>query len=255
MIFRIDTTAISNHVERLTRMNKSALPVVVRQTLNAAAFRTKTDTMPKEAAIFIPRKRTFFQANSKVSPAQGLNINTMTATVGFVPKQSDKSHSVEDLQAQETGGSIRNRSFVALPGARTGGVWQGLTANKNRRQGKGIALDSKDFPGKSPEEQFIHAAYEAAMTGKLLIGNRVNSRGNKIAWRVKPIAKQGQKGGARMVMTFQKKYVENQVFAVKAGRRVMPKATHFMRRASDESAKLMEMDFGKFANAKLATIK
>ena len=117
--------AISDHVSRLERINRSALPVAVRQTLNAAAFDVKQNTMPEEADIFIHRKPTFFKANSGVTPAKGLDVNTMEATVGFKPKTGDRSHSVEDLEEQEEGGVIpHSRAFVALKEGRTGQQWQ-----------------------------------------------------------------------------------------------------------------------------------
>ena len=249
-----DSSAVSEHAKMLRAWNRSALPVVVRQTLNRAAFRVKTDTMPKEASIFVHRKENFFKANSGVTQANGFDINSMRAVVGFKPKPSDNSQSVEDLEAQEEGGLIKSRPMVALKSARSGESWQGLTQNKRRRDKRKI-LDAKNNGGgrvgrnRSAKEKFVLTAMYAQKIGATVIGNRVNDRGNKIAWSIK----RGKFGRAkrRMVMTFSKKYVENQLFAVKAGRQVRPKATHFMRNASMTSAKRMEADFIELASKKM----
>jgi hypothetical protein len=256
--FNINTLAIANATIKLQQMHKYALPVATRQTLTSAAFRTKTETMPEEANVFIHRKPTFFKANSKATPAKGLDINTMSASVGFVPKPGDKSHSVEDLEQQEDGGTIGNRAMIALSEGRTGNVWQGLTRLKNRR-GKleDKIFDSKNVPGTikrkygssapaSDKERFVLSAILAAKEGGVVIGNRVNSHGNKIAWIIK-------KG----IFPFRakRKYVDSRVFAVKKGRKVNPKATHFMRKASMESQQQMEADYIKFANIQIAKIK
>ncbi len=255
-VFHIDTLQVANHRQRLEEMSRSAIPVVVRQTLNAAAFRVKTETMPMESKIFTERKPTFFKANSKVDPAKGMDINTMVATVGFIPKPADKSHSVEDLQEQEYGGSIENRSFIALAGARQGDAWQGLTLANKRRKGSNIGgkpvFDSKDAPGSNDKQKFIKSAYEAQKVGGIVIGNIVNNKGNKIAWSIQ---KSFGHSGGRMVMSFNKKFVETQIFSVKKDRKVHPHATHFMKKASDEAQQEMEMDFVKFANARLNKMK
>lgn len=255
-VFRIDALQVADHRRRLEEMSRSAIPVVVRQTLNAAAFRVKTETMPIESRIFAERKPTFFKANSKVDPAKGLEIDTMKAMVAFLPKPDDKSHSVEDLQEQEEGGGIENRSFIALADARKGETWQGLTMANKRRKGSEIGnrpvFDSKDAPGANDKQKFIKSAYEAQKVGGIVIGNRVNSKGNKIAWSIQ---KSFEHGSGRMVMIFDKKFVQSQLFSVKKDRKVHPHATHFMRKASDDAQQQMGVDFVKFANAKLNKVK
>ena len=79
----------------------------------------------------------------------------------------------------------------------------------------------------------------------------MNSKGNKIAWRIK----KSFDHGPRMVMKFNKKFVEAQVFSVRAGREAHVKATHFMAKASNESAAKMDKDFVKFAEIQLQKIK
>ena len=48
MVLHVDSSAIAAHAARLERQSKSALPVVVRQTLNKAAYDVKQRTMPRE---------------------------------------------------------------------------------------------------------------------------------------------------------------------------------------------------------------
>ena len=78
MKLNIKSDAIVKHVNTLEKMHKSALPLVIRQTLNSAAFDVKKVTMPKEAsANFDKRNPNFFKANSKVDQAKGFNISSI----------------------------------------------------------------------------------------------------------------------------------------------------------------------------------
>jgi hypothetical protein len=243
--FKIDTLALGNHILKLQSMRKYDLPVVVQQTLTSAAFRVKKDTMPAEAGIFIHRKPTFFKANSKAEKATGLDIDTMQATVGFIPKLGDKSHSVEDLEAQEDGGTIKNRAFIALSLARTGSVWQGLTRTKNREaEFNKKTFNPKDTVSKyapTDKSKFVQAAIEAAKVGGLVIGNKINQKGNRMAYQIDHVNR-----------FFGNTYFEaTPLFAVKRDREVHPKATHFMQKASMDAQKMMEADFIRLAEARI----
>lgn len=245
MILDLNNAALKQHIVTLERLHRSALPVVIRQTLTQAAFDVKQNTMPGTSRQFVHRKPTFFMANSKAVPATGFNINNMVAIVGFRPKMNDKSHSVEDLEQQEDGGAIHNRSFIALASARVGEQWQRLVRAKNRMgELNGKIFDTRNSPAGDTKEGFIEAAIEAAKTGGLVIGNRINQKGNKMAYRIDHINRFG--GNTYVVAT--------PVFAVKAGRKVHPKATHFMRIASIETAAKMEGYFIINANKKIAQL-
>jgi len=98
--------------DRLERLNRSALPVAVRQTLNAAAFDVKKVTLPKSAENnFIKRSPNFFKIFSKVNKATGFNMRSMKAEVGMTDngKQSART-AVKNMDVQEGGGSIDSGS-------------------------------------------------------------------------------------------------------------------------------------------------
>lgn len=260
LLIDINTKNLVGHVHTLSKLHRSALPAAVMQTLNGAAFTTKTVTMPKEADRFEKRKPTFFKANSKVAPARGFNIDTMKAEVGFVPKPGDKSQSVEDLEAQEHHGTIANRAFIALPTAREGNSFSKRIKRSNymdrtdgifdpevQRSRKGKATDSLKM-------SFILTAMEAGK-GKLIFGTdrkkgaRVVFRINKVA-RLKKTPKSSnvktKKGNTFVGLT--------ELFNVKAGRKVRPdsKYSGFMKKASLEAQKGMEATFIAAANKQIA---
>jgi hypothetical protein len=237
--FNVNTNALVAHAARLERINKSALPVAVRQTLNKAAYDVKTNTMLRTSERFVHRKKTFFQANSRVEQAKGFEVNAMKATVGFAPKPGDKSHSVEDLQQQEHGGEIRNRSLIALAPARLSGKWERMVRNEafmNRILGH--IVDSDDMEGNSKQERYTKAAVKAGLGG-FVLGNKVTTKGNRIVFLIQGINRFGDRN-AILAMP---------LFAVKKDRLVRPAATHFMQDASLQSAVKMEEYFKSFALA------
>lgn len=236
----IDTSAVKEHVLRLKAINRSALPVAVRQALNSAAYDVKTNTMPKSSEVFVHRKPTFFKASSKVVPARGFDINSMQAEVGFLPKMDAKDTSVQDLAAQEDGGTISGRSFIPLKDDRVGNSWTGNV----RRQGRWRAveskiIDSKDSSATNAAGRFRSTAYYGGV-GSLVIASKENGKGNRMVYRIDAL-------GRKMKL--------KALFALKAGRKVNPEATHFMRRASIQSGTRIEQYFITHAEAKINAMK
>jgi hypothetical protein len=238
MVVVIDSSAIADHAARLAKMSRSALPVVTRQTLNRAAYDVKKRTMPREAdKTFVKRKKTFFKANSRVEQAQGFDINTMEAKVGFLPKVADKSHSVEDLQEQEEGGDIKGRAFIALPKARTSNSWGKNVRVKNRLENmRNSIFDSKNGNLKvKGKEGYVISALYAGVGGFVL--NQSHTHVSEIT---------GIKRVGRNT-----KITQKTVYSVKKGRAAHVHATHFMRTASLDSAREMEKWFKELAEKKL----
>lgn len=261
--FDINTAAVSRYADRLVKINRSALPVAIRQTLNAAAFEVKTTTMPKEAKRFIPRKPTFFKANSKVVQAEGFDVNKMKSTVGFVPKSNDASHSVEDLEQQEVGGSINNRSFIGVGAARVNNSWRRNIRNKHRMKGVRDRLVNVSNPEskfhratkreRKGKERFIVSSIHAQQDGYVM-GGSSNSKGNKTVMYIKALKRVTKITTDSKGKTRKRKdtVVEwNRVYMVKRNRKVNPKATHFMSKASWISAKNMEQNFINISNKKI----
>lgn len=246
MILNINTSATIKLVAQLGKISRSALPVAVRQTLTAAAFDVKQKTMPESSDVFIHRKPTFFQSNSRAEAAKGFDINSMRSTVGFIPKPDAKDSSVSDLKQQEDGGNIDGRSFIPLKEDRVGGKWFGNVRAAGRyREFSGKIFDSKDSPGSSDKEKFIRAGLAASQRGGVIIGNKINRKGNKIAWIVSK--QQRVKSNTEFKL--------KRLFSVKADREVRPPATHFMKKASVASASKMELFFIGYAEKKINSLR
>lgn len=224
-IININSDAVVAHTARLERLRRSAIPNAVRNTLNRAAFDVKTDTMLKESDVFIHRRPTFFKANSRVETAKGGNVDSMAATVGFIPKAGDTSHSVEDLQEQETGGNIKGRAFIALPAARTGNSWSKNVRAKNRLANikTRIADPKKNMPRLGAKQAFI---FTAAAAG---VGAFIMNTGHTRLLEIKAITR--EKGDTKVKAVI--------VDSIKKGRQAHIKPTHFMAKASDKSAHKM----------------
>ncbi len=237
MILNINSDAVVRHTHRLEQMGRSFIPIAIRNTLNSAAFDVKTNTMPATAkANFIQRKPTFFKANSRVQTAKGVDIRSMVAIVGFQPK-SGTDKSVDDLKQQEHGGSIDGRSFIPLISARTSGSWlKNVKSNMRISDVRKKIVDASKVDGKNDKEKFIKSAIHAGKGG-FVLGVDKNGNGNRSLVQVRGITRNGRNTLVKSVT----------VFSVKGGRKVTPKATHFMQNASEESTGKMEDIFKRHA--------
>jgi hypothetical protein len=241
MKFDINTARVSAFAKELSELHRSAFPVAVRGTLNNAAFDVKQNTMPKSAKdTFIQRQPNFFKANSKVDMAKGFNVESMQATVGFKPL-SGTNKAVDDLEQQEYGGNIGGRSFVPLKEAR-GGDWKKKPRSRYRISDiKNKIIDSKKSKGKNDKEKFIKAAIHAGKGG-FVLGNKTNSSGNKFLFKINSVKR--LKGGNTVINS-------TPIFAVEKNRKVKPKATHFMQKASLKSANDLEKNFAMQAEKQI----
>ncbi len=241
----INSSGIRNHILTLQSLGKSAFPVVVRQTLDSAAFDVKQDTMPKEAKRFEQRKPTFFKANSAVAKAQGMDINTMESRVGFKPKPNDKSHSVEDLEQQERGGDIHNRAFIAMPLARRGGTMKGQVNTRDRLENIRAAMvnANKGNSGAANDKERFTLSAIFAGKGGYVIGTGKNSKGARTVYRINKVLRVGKDTVIG----------KTKVYSLKAKRTVDPdsKYHNFMRTASLNTQRKMELSFITLAEKKI----
>jgi hypothetical protein len=223
-------------------MGKADLPVVARQTLNKAAYDVKKVTMPQTSRQFVRRRPTFFQANSRVEQARGLEINSMRSTVGFVAKSNDRSHSVEDLQQQEHGGGIKNRSLIPMPLARVSSSWKKAVKNEAfMKRILGHLVDAKKSRGSSEQTRFTVAAVFAGVGG-FVISEKITNSGGKIVFLITALNRFGGNMAVQCIP----------VFSVKKDRVVRPKPTHFMESASIHSARKMDTYFNQLAETRLS---
>lgn len=245
MEFNISNKGIKEYTKRLERIHKSALPVVVRQTLNSAAFDVKSRTMPAIAKkTFIQRKPNFFKATSKVKPAVGFSIHNMKSEVGFEAnhgKSIDKA--VKDLATQEDGGKITNRSHIATDKARVSNQRNKMVKANARMGALGSQnyFDTKQSTGKTAKQRFIRTAIMAQkIKGKqgLVLGNPDKNR-IRVLSRVDSVKHSTNRRRIKIKIT--------PLYSVKAGRAVKIKATHFMKRSAFETEKIINREFEKHA--------
>jgi hypothetical protein len=239
----INTDAVVKYTNKLEKIQKSALPIAIRSTLNDAVFDVKTRTMPASAKTeFEQRRKNFFTANSKFDPAKGLSINSMKATVGFYEnKLIDQStnYSVKDLEQQERGGKIDGKSFIPMSPSRIGGTGNVRpNARLKAIKEKNIVVSRNLSKGKSKAEKFILAIYKAGPGGYVLGGD---TRGENILWRVNSLSS--------VLKT--KKLDITPLYDYVKGRSIKVNKTDFMKEASLKTAKRLPEFYIKNAQKQL----
>jgi hypothetical protein len=244
MQLHINSDSVRDFTKVLQQMHKSAFPMAVRGTLNDAVYNVKTDTMPKKAAEFKKRSPNFFKANSKFEKAEGFNVNSMKATVGFFENKlanASTNYAVKDLEQQEFGGPIKNKTFIAQKGARVNNKMVRANARMDAFKGKAIQASShgKTRTGKSTtiaskKQQYIRAAIEAEKLhgeNAFVIGGK-NANGNRTLSKINFIRSSGRftKGKYNLEIN------RTPLYSVKKGRVIPVKAKNFMKRATMETA-------------------
>lgn len=240
----INTDAAVVFANKLEKMGRSDLPVVINQTLNNAAFDVKQKTMLESASgIFTIRQKNFFKASSKVQKSSGFNINSMKSTVGF----QGPNPAVMDLVKQEHGGSLK-RSMIANDDARVGKSGVGNVKKQNRISviKKSNFVDARKVQGKNKNAKFVTAAYRAKKQGgnnAYVLSAKKTSSGRRNLYRITSIAS-SIKGRNTTIKSVR-------VMSIKGNSTVKIKATRFMSKATHLSANKMERFFIKNAKARL----
>lgn len=227
----VNTDACIGLTNKLEKINRSALPLAIRDSLNMAAKDVKQVTMPASArSEFTQRQKNFFTANSRFEYAQGFNINSMKATVGFYENKlanASTNYAVKDLERQEHSGNIGGKSFIPLSTARIGskGNVRSVFRLKKIRE-RGI-VNARNQTGANKKEKFIKAVFKAGPGGYVL-GSTI--KGENILWKVNSLSSNLKT----------KKLDLTPLYDVSKNRSVKVNATHFMKEASLLSAKKME---------------
>lgn len=177
-IFNIGTDQLVRFTNRLEKMKRSDLPVVIRQTLNKAAFDMRTKSLPKTySSSFIKKDKNFLKSRARFSMAKGLNIASMNSSVGLL---RDGSKATEGLAKQETGGILKKKTFIAMDQARVSGSRAKKISKRSRLSNiKGIKrIRANNKRG------FMREAKRAGSGGHLIYGRILyeirNSKREKI---------------------------------------------------------------------------
>jgi hypothetical protein len=229
LTININADEVVKYTNKLEKLHRSGLPSAIRSSLNKAAFDVKQNTMPRSASKeFINRQPNFFKANSRVQMADGFDLRTMKAVVGFTEqnlKGGSKNKAVEELEQQERGGKIPSRSFVPMSTARPDRNQSKLVKPANRLSAIKNIVNASDAKGKNRHEKFIKSAVHAGKGGYVI--------DNGTLWRINSITTRK----VRLVGRYGKTRVKaSPIYSFEKGRSVTVAATHFMSRASLESA-------------------
>ncbi len=252
MVIDINTDAFIILTNKLEKIRRSALPNAVRGMLNSAAFDVKQRTMPEAASrTFEKRKPNFFKANSKVKMASGYAVNAMESIVGFTPGSSNSYNNlaVQELEQQEHGGTIHNRTFVPLDTARTGGSHSQMVRPGSRLGSlKGTQfIDSHKSMGINDAQQFLNAARYAGKGGFV-----IGYRGKKARlYQIQSVERvKGRKRGENTNRNTKVK--ARALYSFDSGRSVKIKnATHFMERATMITASRLPYFFAQNAERQI----
>lgn len=258
MRLNINTDSVVRLTATLEKLHKSALPIAIRTSLNSAAFDVKQNTMPNEAGrAFIQRQKNFFKANSKVEQAQGFDISKMKSTVGFFENNlanKATNYAVKELEEQEVGGTITNKSFIAMSAARRGGT--GLVKKEFRlSQIEKKIINAKrvnSVNSRHRKQKLIRAAIKAREVNgneAYVLGNPTN--GTQTLFKVQELwtgtRSANQTTASRKLMI---KLIP--IYRVKKGRAIQVKKTNFMQRASLGSAVKIENYYIKEAQKQIS---
>ena len=130
--FNVNNDAAISLKANLERLNKSAFPSAVRNTLNSATFDMKRKTVLQSARKnFNAVKEPKLLRNSLlVDKATGFDVNKMESTIGLVKLNGNLEAYVSGLEKQEKGGVIDTGSRY-LKGARGGNKANGRVRREN----------------------------------------------------------------------------------------------------------------------------
>lgn len=132
--FNVNTDAVIHLTAKLERLNKSAFPAAVRATLSDGAFEMKkTNILESAKRNMTVRNKTVFKKFTGVERAKfNRNVEAMSATVGFIPKDGVKGSKVPDgMEANEVGGTDKY-GLMYLPKTRTSNSSTRLVRRKSR---------------------------------------------------------------------------------------------------------------------------
>jgi len=215
MYLNVNTDEMVLFTNRLERLNRSAFPMSVREALNSAAFDVKkVQLIISSEKNFINRQPNFFKANSRVEMAKGWDLSGMVAKVGMIDLGGN-NYAVDDLKQQEHGGKIDSKSFIPLDSARNSNSAKKIVAPRNRLSKiKNIVMAAKT-EGVSEAQRFLKSVISAGSGGFVL-----SERG--VLWKIDSMNK------------------KTPLYSFKKGRSVNVKPTHFMKEASEASAKKID---------------
>lgn len=225
----VNTDASIQLTAKLEKLNKSAFPSAVRNTLNQCAFDMKSKEIPNSASKNFNLKsgtKTVIKKSLLVEKANGFDVKKMSSKVGFNESSSVTLNAfIKGLEKQEKGGSFDD-GLRYLKGARGGRISGKVRSENYYDKSKVISGRSKRKGTK--KSKFVARAYASKSSGKMIFMDSM--KGNFLV-KVKSISKDKQ-GRINMKLNF-----------VMMDRKPNPskvKATNFVREAGEKQSKQIE---------------
>lgn len=234
--FNINADAVVVFTNKLEKLPKTALPNAVRGTLNSLAFDVKKDTMLKQSKRFVNREKNFFKANSRVEMARGNSVDSLQSKVGFLATGKTKNNkAVEELEQQEHGGKIKNRSLIPLKTSRVSKSGKRKVAPRNRLGRINIrnVVKTSDVSGPNEASRFRKTILAVGKGGIF----QSTWKGRNIVWRVNSLSRSSN---GQYKLTALYSYKKGRIANIK-------KATHFMEKATKKTMQKADKIFIKEA--------
>ena len=234
MEFDVNMDEAVRWTNKLERLPRSAFPNAVRGTLNSLAFDVKKNSMPLMVSReFINRDPNFFRVSSHVNMAYGYNADGMYSEIGFDKNRLRNPDAAEELNQQEHGGMIGNRTLIPTDAARTGKSRRRQVARRNRIRNLRNVVRVSDSSGKTDGQRFIQTVIVAGKGGHVLTATSI--------FRVDRIT--GKSGSWKFKTT--------KLYSVKRNRSVKIESTKFMSRAASRTSKKTFKIFESEANRQI----
>jgi len=223
--FNINSTAVVKLTNRLEKINKVAMPLAVRSTLNDAAFDLKKKELPASYNDhFTVRKPSFLRAGTTLQKfAKTYKISEMQSAVGLNSKGAK-------LAEQEEGATVK-REYIPFDSTRGG--------DSNRLGSKKYYLKNIKPNTKKPmykNQELIRTAFRAGAGGFLIY--------NDVLYEVRTIQKKP------------KLYINLlDLYSVKGSRMIKLDKREFFKEASAKSYNKFEDFYTKNANYQFNRLK
>jgi DNA-binding protein YbaB len=241
--FNVNTEAVIHLTAKLERLNKSAFPSAVRATLSDGAFEMKIKNIAISAGKNMTvRNKTVFKKFTGVERAKfNRNVESMSATVGFIPKDGIKGSKVpEGMEKNEVGGTDDD-GMMYLPKTRVTGSSKRLVRNKSRFDKSKIAKGTSSFR-KSKKlaniQNMMASAKENAPTF-------IETSKGRFLVQVKSF---GKKSNGKLNIKLDFLMRDRKYFKAKAN------ATHFVKEAAQNTQKQMEKFYHTNAEFQFAKV-
>jgi hypothetical protein len=227
-ILNVNDSEMIGLTAKLERLNKSAFPNAVRNTLNKAGFETKKQIPKSAEKVFTTRDKTFFKRFSIVNKAKGFDVNKMIATVGI---NANLNHELaENLEAQEFGGLVRAKKLIPHDKARVSGSQSKRIAAQNKMPKVQIHNATTAFKAHkgTRKSKFIAAVMSTAKSGKKHMMLKTGTIG--MVYEVTSINKGREKVSFKI----------KKLYAVRDKKNHQVRGRHFMLDAATVASKDME---------------